>query len=331
MDKQFITIVALAFISGLSLRRKFPGDIAPKTVNRMAWLFLAVLAAETFSAHTPTLLYFLSGLLFLLFVTAVAFSIKCIKNSESSDYLAIASTTFGAGNRGFALITVISTWPIFSEGQKKHILEAFLQMDVMIFAWLMFVIPTLLWYKDRDKNNQVDFVDSIQNVAKDFGAPPLVVMSIVFLSWAFPVAFKESITRFLEPSHAARSALLLYLSLTYVFMMTTLATARRGQVVVTSLVFYTPRWIAAGAVGLILTVASVKTELAAALIPPILVLAVCPPSNGMSNFLESFNAPQERISEIANLNLITTIAFVVILLLATFAGPVVVAMVGPSA
>jgi hypothetical protein len=329
MDKQFFTIVALALISGLSLRRKFSGDIAPKTVNRMAWLFLAVLAAETFSARAPTWTYFLSGLLLLLFVTGIAFLIRGFKNSDSSDYLAIASTTFGGGNRGFALITVVSAWPVFSEDQRKHIIEAFFQMDVMVLAWLMLAVPALLWHKH--KNTSVDYVDSIKAVVKDIGAPPLVVMAIVFLSWAFPADVKASVAGFLEPSHAARSALLLYLSLTYVFMVTTLATTSFGQVVVSALVFYTPRWSAAGAAVLILTIATARPGLAAALIPPILVFAVCPPSNGVNSFLESFAVPRERIAEIANVNLLTTVLFVVILLVATIAGPVVAAIVGPLA
>lgn len=328
MDKQFFTIVALALISGLSLRRKFPGDVAPKAVNRMAWLFLAVLAAETFSARHPTAIYFLSGLLLLLFVAGIAFLIRGFKNSDSSDYLAIASTTFGGGNRGFALITVISAWPIFSNDQRKHIIEAFIQMDVMVLAWLMFAVPTFLWYKH--KNTSVDFFDSIKAVAKDIGAPPLVVMAIVFLSWSFPADVKAHLAQFLEPSHAARSAVLLYLSLTYVFMMTTVTTTRFWEVVVSAFAFYIPRWIAAGTVVLILLLASVRSELAFALIPPILVFAVCPPSNGVNNFLESFAVPKERIAEVANINLVTTMAFVAILLFATIAGSVVAAIVGPA-
>lgn len=315
MDKQFFTIVALAFVSGISLRRKFPGDVAPKTVNRMAWLFLAVLAAETFSARHPTAIYFLSGLLLLLFVAGIAFLIRGFKATDSSDYLAIASTTFGGGNRGFALITVVSTWPIFSDDQRKHIIEAFLQMDVMVLAWLMFAVPTFLWYKRKDA--RVEFFDSIKAVAENIGAPPLVVMAIVFLSWSFPADVKAYVAGFLEPSHAARSALLSYLSLTYVFMMTSLTAANLGQIFGSLAAFYIPRWVASGAVGLILIVASVRSELAVALIPPILVFAFCPPSNGVSNFFESFAVPEEKITEIANINIITTVLFFAILLLAT--------------
>ena len=311
MDKQFFTIVALSLISGISLRRKFPGEVAPKIVNRMGWLFLAVLAAETFAARHPTFIYFLFGLLLLLFVAGIAFLIRGFKSTDSSDYLAIASTTFGGGNRGFALITVISAWPIFSIDQRNSIIEAFFQMDVMVLAWLMFAVPTFLYYKH--KNTKVDFLDSIKSVAKEIGAPPLVVMVIVICSWLFPAGLKSNVAEFLKPSHDARSALLLYLSLTYVFTKTTLATTTFGQVFSSLCKFYIPRWVAAGAVILILIVITVRPELDVALIPPILVFAVCPPSNGVNNFLESFNVPKDQVSDIANINVDSTLVFVILL------------------
>jgi hypothetical protein len=327
MDTQFLTIFGLSFITGVVLKRKFPThiDIVPKIVNQMAWLFLAVLAAETFSTHKPSPEYFASGVIFLLFVTGIAFLFRGFQYSDSSDYLAIASGTFGGGNRGYALITIISTWQIFSKPQRDDIIAAFLQIDVMVLAWLMFAVPTLLWYKD--KNSQVNFVDSIKNFAKDVGATPLVVMGIILLSWVFPDIVKSNIAKILGPSHPARSALLLYLSLNYVFVVTTLSdsSCSFATVVKAVFLFYLPRWIAAATILFIVVVGFGKSVWDAIfyypVVLPVLVFAVCPPSNGLNNFMESFRAPMDRIAEISNLNIITTMVFAAILLIATFIGP----------
>ncbi len=332
MDKQFLTIFALSIISGFILRRRFPVDVAPKVVNRMAWLFLVVLAAETFSVHAPAPFYLVSGMVFLLFVTGLAFLLRGFGGTDSADYLAIASTTFGGGNRGYALVTTISTWPLFSLQQRNDIVAAFLQLDVMVLAWLMLVVPTLLWHKNKDA--KVDFVDSIKSVAKDLGAAPIVVMGIILLSWAFPSDLKAAFAAFLQPSHSVRSALLLYLSLTYIFMMTTLATSRLGEVIKGLVIFYLPRWAAAILLIVVAmqftgrTFAAMVLELPFVL--PMIVFAFCPPSNGFNNFLESFKAPRERISEISNLNIITTLLFVLILMLATLIGPYVAAWLVPG-
>lgn len=329
MDKQFLAVFSLALASGVMLRRSFPGDLVPKAVNRMAWLFLIVLAAETFSRHTPNIVYFLVGMVLLLFVTGIAFMVRGFERSESSDFLTIASTTFGGGNRGFALISVISAWSIFSDDQRKRIIEAFIQMDVMILAWLMFAVPTLLWY--RNKKNQADLVDSIKSVAKDIGAPPLAVMAIVILSWAVPANLKSQVATFLEPSHAGRSAVLMYLSLTYVFMITTIGSSSVGSILRSVIIFYAPRWISAITAIFIMSIFSVRDDLAAVLIPPIIVFAVCPPSSGINNFLESFGASEKCKAEIADLNLVTTLIFVGILLVATVSGPIAVTFFRPSA
>ena len=109
----------------------------------------------------------------------------------------------------------------------------------MVLAWLMFVVPTLLWYKNKDST--ADLLDSVKSFTKEIGAAPIVVMAVVLVSWAFPVSLKEFITNILEPSHSARSALLLYLSLTYVFLMTNLSSSRVGKIAKSVIFFYFPR------------------------------------------------------------------------------------------
>ncbi|MCP4285903.1 MAG: hypothetical protein GY792_15845 [Gammaproteobacteria bacterium] len=122
-------------------------------------------------------------------MTGIAFIIRGFNNSESSAYLAIASSTFGGGNRGYALVTVICGWSIFSDN-KKDIISTYLQMDVMVLAWLMFAVPTLLYLKD--KNSKVNFLDSIKAFIKEIGASPIFVMMVVLVSWSFPETLKRT-------------------------------------------------------------------------------------------------------------------------------------------
>jgi hypothetical protein len=325
MDEPFLSAFVLSLIAAFALKRTFPGETAPAVINYLAWIFLAILAIETFSKNVPNLRYLGFGALFLVVVSSIAFMLRGFKKTESSDYLAIASGTFGGGNRGFALISVICALPIFSTQQRGDIVTAYLQVDVTVLAWLMFVVPFLFWL--RKITGTLSYIDSAKSVATDVGAPPLIVMAIVLTSGLFSEQTKAFINAALEPTHTARSMLLLFLSLTYVFMKTSLGKRTIGSVAKTASLFYLPRVVTGVATLLgamtIFDKSALGVILEYPLVLPVLVFAFCPPSNGMHNFMERFHAPKKRVSEIADLNIVTTIVFLLILLAVTILRPLI--------
>jgi len=318
MDNQFISIFCLSMFSGLILRKSYDGDMPAKTVNKMAWTLLLILVVETFSAKPPNLLYLLVGLFFLLFVTALSnFFNLFVRGDSDSSYIAIASSTFGGGNRGYALIAVIGSWDIFSKDQSESMVSSFLQIDAMVLMWLMTVVPILISRKVG--SDSVSFVDSIKSSLSSLGFSPLIVVFFVMMSWAIPDTLMDSISYLLTPSHSARSFLLLYLSLTYVFLMTNLTNMNIGVLSKYLFLFYVPRCVVA-ALSILLLYILTKSGVGPSfeqysLIIPLGVLALCPPSSGLNNFMEQFNVPENSIATISSLNIVTTLIFAVALLM----------------
>jgi hypothetical protein len=316
------TILALSGLSGWALktlRTREGQSIAPeaqRVVARLSWVFLGIFSVEAMSKGGMDWKYSLPMFVYILIVYVLARQLDKNK-SGSFRIIPVATTTFGGGNRGVAMISALTALPVLA-GQKETLLPVFIQMDAVVILWLICVVPYLISDNAKDSNNP-KIVDSIKSFANEAGVGPIVMVAAVVLGPMLSKDVKAWLAATLLESSRERSAILMYLSFTLMFATTALLSRKVGDLFHDLWKFYVSRLTPVTLVFAFLLAttpseqSSIKTILNYSFALALLVLALCPPSSLLpallSNSKLTDSDQKDYMTQTADLNIVTTFLF----------------------
>ena len=322
MNTYLLTMLLLALMSGIVLRRlrsrtgeKLDGDVQ-RVIARLSWILLAVFSVDAVSKSATNFWYVLGMLLYILMVYLLARAIDRRPQSTVS-VIPIASTTFGGGNRGVAMVMALSALPILLN-QREDLLAVFVQLDAAVIVWLVVITPYLLAISTGEKPS---VIDSYKSLVSEAGFAPVVMVLVVLFGWAAPDGLKSWLRDTLAHSRAERAAVLMYLSFTLMFTNASLADRSLGSLLNDLLRFYLPRILPVMAIALFVYLinqgdGTVLTASSSSLFIALCVLALSPPSSLFAVLLERELIPSQEVRRLADLSLVTTALFLALATLA---------------
>ena len=323
MNTYLVTMLALSLLSGIVLRKlrsragaELEGEVQ-RVIARLSWILLAVFSVDAVSRSATNVSHVLGMFAYILVVYLLARALDREPRTTVA-VLPVATTTFGGGNRGVAMILALSALPILAD-RREDLLTVFVQLDSAVIVWLVVITPYLL---AKSTGEKLSLIDSYKSLVSEAGFAPVVMVLVVLFGSFAPDELKGWLRGRLDYSRTERAAILMYLSFTLMFTNANLLKRTLGSVLDDLLRFYVPRLLPVLLVGswlLYLRSDGTATPLAtlgSSLFIALCVLALSPPSSLFALLLERESIPSQEARRLADLNVVTTTLFLLLAALA---------------